>query len=276
MIDRNHDLSLTRQAELLGISRGSYYYAPRPVPDSDLKLMRRIDELHLEHPFMGARRRRDLLNREGFQVGRRHVSTLMALMGVEALYPRPDTSRRHPAHPVYPYLLRGLTIDRANLVWAMDITYVPMAKGFVYLCAVLDWASRKVLAHRVSISMDADFCVEALEEALRRYGQPEIVNTDQGSQFTSAEFIEAMTSRGIRISMDGKGAWRDNVFVERLWRTVKYEEIYLKAYDSVRQARESIGRFIEFYNSRRPHAGLDRMTPDEVYFKSLPALPKAG
>jgi len=276
MIDRIHDVSLTRQAELLGISRGSAYYVSRPVPDSDLKLMRRIDELHLEHPFMGARRLRDLLNREGFQVGRRHVSTLMERMGIEALYPRPNTSRRHPAHPVHPYLLRGLTIDRANLVWAMDITYVPMAKGFVYLCAVLDWASRKVLAHRVSISMDADFCVEALEEACRRYGLPDIVNTDQGSQFTSAEFIEALTSRGIRISMDGKGAWRDNVFVERLWRTVKYEEIYLKAYDSVRQARESIGQFIEFYNSRRPHASLDRMTPDEVYFESLPALPKAG
>jgi putative transposase len=275
MIDRDHEVTLTRQAELLGISRGSVYYALRPVPESDLKLMRRIDELHLEHPFMGARRLRDLLNREGFQVGRRHVSTLMERMGIKALYPRPDTSRRHPAHPVHPYLLRGLTIDRANFVWAMDITYVPMAKGFVYLCAVLDWASRKVLAHRVSITMDAGFCVEALEDALRRYGPPEIVNTDQGSQFTSAEFVEALTRRGIRISMDGKGAWRDNVFVERLWRTVKYEEVYLKAYDSVRQARESIGRFFEFYNSQRPHASLDRMTPDEVYFESLPALLKA-
>jgi putative transposase len=275
MIDRDHEVTLTRQAELLGISRGSVYYALRPVPESDLKLMRRIDELHLEHPFMGARRLRDLLNREGFQVGRRHVSTLMERMGIKALYPRPDTSRRHPAHPVHPYLLRGLTIDRANFVWAMDITYVPMAKGFVYLCAVLDWASRKVLAHRVSITMDAGFCVEALADALRRYGPPEIVNTDQGSQFTSAEFVEALTRRGIRISMDGKGAWRDNVFVERLWRTVKYEEVYLKAYDSVRQARESIGRFFEFYNSQRPHASLDRMTPDEVYFESLPALLKA-
>jgi putative transposase len=276
MIDRDHEVSLTRQAELLGISRGSVYYAPRPVPESDLKLRRRIDELHLEHPFMGARRLRDLLNREGFPVGRRHVSTLMERMGIEALYPRPDASRRHPAHPVHPYLLRGLTIDRANFVWAMDITYVPMAKGFVYLCAVLDWASRKVLTHRVSITMDAGFCVEALEDALRRYGPPAIVNTDQGAQFTSAEFIEALTRRGIRISMDGKGSWRDNVFVERFWRTVKYEEVYLKAYDSVRQARESIGCFIKFYNSRRPHASLDRMTPDEVYFKSLPALLKTA
>jgi len=263
MIDRDHEVSLTRQAELLGISRGSAYYAPRPVPESDLKLMRRIDELHLEHPFMGARRLRDLLNREGFPVGRRHVSTLMERMGIEALYPRPDASRRHPAHPVHPYLLLGLTIDRANFVWAMDITYAPMAKGFVCLCAVLDWASRKVLTHRVSITVDAGFCVEALEDALRRYGPPEIVNTDQGAQFTGAEFIEVLTRRGIRISMDGKGSWRDNVFVERFWRTVKYEEVYLKAYDSVRQARESIGCFIKFYSSRRPHASLDRMTPDE-------------
>jgi putative transposase len=276
MIDRNHEVSLTRQAELLGIGRGTVYYAPRPVPDSDLKLMRRIDELHLAHPFMGARRLRDLLNREDFQVGRRHVSTLMERMGVEPLYPRPNTTRKHPAHRVYPYLLRGLTIDRTNHVWAMDITYIPMAKGFVYLCVVLDWASRKVLAHRVSISLDADFCVEALEEAFRRHGHPEIVNTDQGAQFTSAKFVEALASRGIRISMDGKGSWRDNVFVERLWRTVKYEEVYLKAYESVRQARESIGRFVEFYNSQRPHASLDRMTPDEVYFKFLPALAKAG
>jgi putative transposase len=275
MIDRSHDLPLTRQAELLGIGRGSVYYAPRPASDSALKLMRRIDELHLEHPFMGARMLRDTLKREGFQVGRRHVGTLMERMGIEPLYRRPRTSRKHPAHRVYPYLLRGLTIDRANQVWAMDITYVPMAKGFVYLGVVLDWVSRKVLAHRLSISMDAGFCIEALEEAFRRHGCPDIVNTDQGSQFTCAEFIEALTSRGIRIGMDGKGAWRDNIFVERLWRTVKYEEVYLKAYDSVRQARESIGRYLEFYNSRRPHSNLDSKTPDEVYFNSLPALLKA-
>lgn len=276
MIDRTHSLPVTRQTELLGISRGSVYYVPRPVSDSDLKLMRRIDELHLEHPFMGARLLRDTLNREGFRVGRRHVSTLMERMGIQPLYRRPNTSRKHPAHRVYPYLLRGLTIDRANAVWAMDITYVPMAKGFVYLCVVLDWASRKVLAHRVSISLGADFCLEALEEAFRRYGHPEIVNTDQGAQFTSTEFIAALTRRNIQISMDGQGAWRDNIFVERLWRTIKYEEIYLKAYASVREARESIGRYIGFYNSGRPHSSLDKLTPDEVYFNSLPALPKAG
>lgn len=271
MIDRDHEVSLARQAELLGISRGSAYYLPRPVPDSDLALMRRIDELHLEHPFMGARLLRDTLNREGFRARRRHVATLMARMGIQALYRRPRTSQKHPGHKVYPYLLRGLAIDRPNAAWALDITYVPMAQGFVYLCVVLDWASRKALAHRVSITMDASFCVEALEEALRRYGQPDIVNTDQGSQFTSAEFIEVLAGRNIRISMDGKGSWRDNVFVEHLWRTVKYEEVYLKAYDSVRDARESIGRYLDFYNTRRPHSSLDSQTPDEVYFKSQPS-----
>jgi putative transposase len=276
MIDRDHEVSLARQAELLGISRGSAYYVPKPVPDSDLALMRRIDELHLEHPFMGARLLRDTLNREGLRVGRRHVATLMARMGIEALYRRPRTTQKHPAHKVYPYLLRGLTIDQPNRVWALDITYIPMARGFVYLCVVLDWASRKALAHRVSICMDASFCVGALEEALRRHGPPDIVNTDQGSQFTSAEFIKALTDRNLRISMDGKGAWRDNVFVERLWRTVKYEEVYLKAYDSVREARESIARYLDFYNTRRPHSSLDSQTPDEVYFKSRPALPKAA
>jgi putative transposase len=270
MIDRDHEVSLARQAELLGISRGSAYYVPKPVPDSDLALMRRIDELHLEHPFMGARLLRDTLNREGLRVGRRQVATLMARMG------SPRTTQKHPAHKVYPYLLRGLTIDQPNRVWALDITYIPMARGFVYLCVVLDWASRKALAHRVSICMDASFCVEALEEALRRHGPPDIVNTDQGSQFTSAEFIKALTDRNLRISMDGKGAWRDNVFVERLWRTVKYEEVYLKAYDSVREARESIARYLDFYNTRRPHSSLDSQTPDEVYFKSRPALPKAA
>jgi putative transposase len=276
MIDRTHRLPLTRQTTLLGISRGSVYYAPRPISDSDLRVMRRMDALHLEHPFMGARLLRDTLNREGFQVGRRHVSSLMAKMGIEPLYRRPNTSRRHPAHRVYPYLLRGLTIDRANQVWSMDITYVPMAKGFVYLCVVLDWASRKALAHRVSITLDTSFCIEALEEALERYGPPEIMNTDQGCQFTSQDFVDVLTRRDIRISMDGKGAWRDNVFVERLWRTVKYEEIDLKAYAAVREARDSIGRYLAFYNADRPHSSLDKRTPDEFYWKSLAALPKTA
>jgi putative transposase len=276
MIDRNHELPITRQAELLEVSRASVYYLPRPVSEADLELMRRIDALHLEHPFMGARMLRDSLRREGFAVGRKHVATLMARMGVEPLDRRPRTTRKHPEHVVYPYLLRGLAIERSNQVWAMDITYIPMARGFVYLAAVVDWASRRVLAHRVSISMDAEFCREALEEALARYGTPEIFNTDQGSQFTSAEFLDVLKKRGIGISMDGKGAWRDNVFVERLWRSVKYEEVYLHAYDSVSAARAGLARYLGFYNTRRPHRSLDGRTPDEFYFASLPATRKAA
>jgi putative transposase len=276
MIDRNHELPITRQAELLEVSRASVYYLPRPASESDLALMRRIDALHLEHPFMGARMLRDSLRREGFTVGRKHVRTLMTRMGVEPLYRRPRTTKKHPGHQVYPYLLRGLTIERPNQVWAMDITYIPMARGFVYLAAVVDWASRRVLAHRVSISMDTEFCREALEEALARYGSPEIFNTDQGSQFTSVEFIDVLKKRGIRISMDGKGAWRDNVFVERLWRSVKYEEVYLKAYDSVSAARTGLSSYLAFYNARRPHSSLDGKTPDEFYFASLPATRKAA
>jgi len=276
MIDRTHELPITRQAELLEISRASVYYLPRPVSEADLALMRRIDALHLEHPFMGARMLRDSLRREGFQVGRKHVATLMARMGVEPLYRRPRTTRKHPGHVVYPYLLRGMTIERANQVWAMDITYIPMARGFVYLAAVVDWASRRVLAHRVSISMDTEFCREALEEALARYGCPEIFNTDQGSQFTSGAFTDILDKRGIRISMDGKGAWRDNVFVERLWRSVKYEEVYLKACESVSAARAGLSSYLAFYNARRPHSSLDGKTPDEFYFASLPATQKGA
>lgn len=238
--------------------------------------MRRIDELHLEYPFAGSRMLRDMLNREGINVGRKHVSTLMKRMGIEALYRRPNTSKRHRKHPVYPYLLRGMTIDQANQVWAMDITYIPMAKGFVYLCAVVDWASRKVLSHKVSITMDTSFCIEALEEALHRYGKPAIFNTDQGSQFTSAAFTDVLREQDIRISMDGKGAWRDNVFVERIWRSIKYEEVYLKAYESVSQAKASLKTYIDFYNATRPHSRLDKMTPDEFYYETLPALPQAA
>ena len=276
MIDRTHELSITRQAELLEVSRAAVYYLPRPVSESDLALMRRIDALHLEHPFMGARMLRDSLRREGFVVGRKHVATLMARMGVEPLYRRPRTTRKHPGHQVYPYLLRDLAIERPNQAWGMDITYIPMARGFVYLAAVVDWASRRVLAHRVSISMDTEFCREALEEALARYGSPEILNTDQGSQFTSAEFLDVLRKRGIRISMDGKGAWRDNVFVERLWRSVKYEEVYLRAYDTVSAARAGLSSYFVFYNARRPHSSLDGKTPDEFYFASLPATRKAA
>jgi putative transposase len=270
MIDRSDKLPVVRQCQLLGLSRSSVYYTPQPVAESDLVLMRRIDELHLNHPFAGARMLRDLLREEGIQVGRRHVSTLMKKMGIEALYRRPNTSRKHPQNPVFPYLLRGLDITEANHVWAMDITYIPMRKGFVYLAAVLDWATRRVLAWRLSNSMTTDFCIEAVEEALRRYGKPEIFNTDQGSQFTSTEFVGLLQGQGIRISMDGKGRWVDNVFIERLWKSVKYEEVYLHAYNSVAEARQGLQRYFQFYNERRPHSSLDGKTPDRVYFDSLP------
>jgi putative transposase len=269
MIDRNHPLPIARQAHLVGISRGSVYYQAEPIGGADLALMRRIDELHLELPFAGSRMLRDLLNREGFEAGRRHISTLMRRMGIEALYRKPDTSRKHPKHPVFPYLLRGLNIERANQVWAMDITYVPMARGFVFLTAVLDWHSRRVLAHRVSITMDTEFCVEALQEAIAKYGAPQIMNTDQGSQFTCAQFIGELTRHGIAPSMDGRGQWRDNVFVERLWKSVKYEDVYLKAYDTVGAARDGISRYMEFYNTRRPHRAHAGQPPDVVYFATL-------
>jgi len=256
MIDATDKLPVTKQAKLLALSRSSVYYRPAPTPASDLALMRHIDELHLDHPYAGARMLRDLLQREGHAVGRKHVGTLMKKMGIEALYRRPNTSQRHAAHRIYPYLLRNVTIERSNHVWAMDITYLPMKRGFVYLAVVLDWASRRILAWRLSNTLTADFCVEALEEAIVRHGRPEIMNTDQGSQFTSSEFIGTLAANGIAISMDGKGCWRDNVFVERLWRTIKYEEVYLRAYDSVSEARASIGWYLAFYNAGRPHGGL--------------------
>ena len=237
--------------------------------------MRRIDELHLNYPFAGSRMLRDLLGQQGLEVGRRHIRTLMKRMCIEAIYRRPNTSKPAPGQRIYPYLLRGLAVTRPNQVWAMDITYIPMARGFVYLAAVVDWFSRRVLAWRLSITMDTSFCIEALEEALSRNEKPEIFNTDQGSQFTSAEFTGALLAKGIAISMDGKGAWRDNVFVERLWRTIKYEEVYLRAYDTVSDARGSLGRYIAFYNSRRPHSSLDRQPPDRAYFNRPPLLAAA-
>jgi putative transposase len=276
MIDRNHRLSISHQASLLGMSRGSVYYTPSPVCEADLALMRRMDELHLEHPSMGSRQLQDRLNREGFVVGRKHVATLMKRMGLESLYRKPSTSKRHPEHKVYPYLLRGLNIERGNQVWAMDITYIPMKKGNVYLCAVVDWASRKVLSHRISITMDTAFCLEALEEAFSKFGQPEYFNTDQGSQFTSYAFIEALSQRGIRISMDGKGCWRDNVFVERIWRSVKYEEVYLRAYESVSETKASIAKYFEYYNSERTHSSLNKRTPDEYYFETRSPIPEVA
>jgi putative transposase len=270
MIDRDHDLSVTKQCAALGISRGSVYYEPVPVSAGDLALMRRLDELHLEHPFAGSRMLKDLLAAEGSKLGRRHVKTLMQRMGIEAVYRRPSTSKPAPGHKIYPYLLRGLTIDRANQVWATDITYIPMARGFVYLTAVMDWFARRILAWRLSITLGVEFCIEAVDEALARYGSPEIFNSDQGSQFTSDAFTDNLITNGIAISMDGKGSWRDNVFLERFWRTVKYEEVYLKAYESVAEARSSIGCYLKFYNGRRPHSALDRRTPDQAYYGSLP------
>jgi len=275
MIDCKHKLPISRQARLLDISRGTVYYQPRPISPRDHMLMNRIDRLHLELPFAGARMLRDLLRQEGHKAGRSKVSRLMRLMGIEALYRKPRTTRRHPENKVYPYLLRNLAVTQPNQAWAMDITYIPMARGFVYLAAVVDWFSRRVLAWKVSTTMDVHFCLEAVEEAIERHGKPEIMNTDQGSQFTSQAFTGLLKDNGIQISMDGKGAWRDNVFVERLWRSVKYEEVYLHAYDTVSAAKAGLDRYFGFYNSRRPHSSLDRQTPDQFYFESLP-LPMAA
>ena len=269
MIDATHDLPVSRQAELMDISRSNVYYLPKPVSAKDLSAMRRIDELHLNHPFAGARMLRDMLSLQGVAIGRKHVSTLMSKMRITAIYRKRNTSASHPKHPVYPYLLKNLTIDRPNHVWATDIPYIPMRRGFVYLVAILDWATRKVLAHRVSISLTTDFCIEALEEAIATYGKPEIFNTDQGSQFTSAEFTKVLADNAIRISMDSTGRWVDNVFVERLWRSVKYEHVYLHAYESVSEARDQLAGYFEFYNTERPHSSLGRRTPDTAYFESV-------
>jgi putative transposase len=265
MIDRTQALPVRRQARALGISRSSVYYLARPTPDADLVVMRRIDELHMNYPFAGSRMLRDLLGNEGIKIGRLHVATLMKRMAIEAIYRRPNTSKRAAGHKIYPYLLRKLAVVRPNQVWATDITYIPMAHGFVYLIAIVDWFSRRILSWRLSITLGTDFCVEALEEALARFDKPDIFNTDQGSQFTSTAFTGVLLREKIAISMDGKGAWRDNVFVERLWRSIKYEEVYLHAYASVREARAGIGRYINFYNLIRPHSSLGRQTPDQLY-----------
>lgn len=260
---------MTRQAELLDLSRSSVYYTPRPVSERDLALMRRIDELHLEAPFFGARKIAAQLRREGHEVGRRHVRTLMWRMGIEALYRKPRTSIPARGAQIYPYLLEGVVIERPNQVWAADLTYLPMAHGFLYLMAILDVMSRKVLAWRLSNTLTADFCIEALEEALGKFGPPEIFNTDQGSQFTSEDWTTPLKSAGVAISMDGKGRWIDNIFIERLWRSVKYEEVYLHAYVSGSDARQSLARYFAFYNARRVHESLGYATPDEVYFGGL-------
>jgi len=275
MIDRDHKLPLTRQAAVLGIGRGSVYYRACPVPAAELAIMRRIDELHLDYPFAGSRMLRDLLRGEGIAIGRDRVTTMMRRMAIEAVYRRPHTSKPADGHKVFPYLLRGVGIERPNQAWAMDITYIPMARGFVYLAVVMDWFSRRALSWRVSITMEVDFCLDAVDEALARHGRPEIFNTDQGSQFTSAAFTGLLAENAIRISMDGRGSWRDNVFVERLWRSVKHEEVYLRAYDSVAEARGSLGSYLGFYNRKRPHSSLDGRTPDHVYFAGLAAAEAA-
>jgi putative transposase len=252
------------------------YYLPRAISEAELTLMRRIDELHLEHPFMGARMLRRQLAREDVRVGRRHIATLMRRMGIQALAPQPGTSQREPGHKIYPYLLRQLVIHRSNQVWALDTTYIPMAHGFVYLTAVVDVASRRVLAHKVAITLEACHAREVIEQAFACWGTPEIVNTDQGSQFTATEFTDMVLAQGCQLSMDGRGAWRDNVFVERLWRSVKYERVYLKAYDSVSAARADIADYMAWYNAGRVHSSLDEVTPDEHYFANQPAMKQAA
>ena len=271
MIDRTHALPVVRQCHILALSRSTAYYQPQPGSDANLALMRRIDELPLAHPFAGARMLRDLLRRKGYPIGRKRVRTLMTRMGINAVYRKPPTSQRHPAHRVYPSLLRHLEITRSNHVWAADLTYIPMQRGFVYVFAVLDWASRRVLAWRLANTLTTDFCLDAVQEAITQYGTPTILNTDQGCQFTSLEFTGLLKDHGIQISMDGKGCWRDNVFVERLWKSIKYEEVYLHAYESVSAAQQGLECYLTFYNQTRPHRALDGRTPDGVYADNLPA-----
>ena len=276
MIEKEHkEVSIVRQCELLSINRSSYYYLPVPESEENLKLMRLIDEQFLETPYYGARQMMRYLNRQGFAVCRTRVSRLMKKMGLRAIYQHPRTSDPHPDHKIYPYLLRDLAIVRPGQVWCTDITYIPMKKGFFYLVAIMDWYSRKVLSWRFSSSMDTSFCIEALQEAIEKYGAPEIFNTDQGSQFTSNDFTNVLVKTGIKISMDGRGRWMDNVFIERLWRSLKYECVYLYAFESGSEARKGIGKWIDFYNTKRPHSTFDGQTPDEVYnqTETIPSKP---
>jgi len=276
-VNRGHALPISRQCEVLAISRSSAYRAPAGPSAEELDLMRKLDALHLRYPFKGSRRLRDdLWDVHGLQVNRKRVQRLMGLMGIQALHPGAKTTRPHPEHKVYPYLLRDLAIERANQVWCTDLTYVPMRKGFMYLVAIMDWHSRKVLSWRLSNSLDTAPCIEVLEEALASYGPPEIFNSDQGCQFTSEGFTDVLKDHDVKISMDGKGRWMDNVFIERLWRSLKYEEIYLKAYDSVAQAKQGIGDWMNFYNQDRRHASLNRMTPDQIYYDLPSGLPLAA
>jgi putative transposase len=268
-VNPDGELSVRRQCEILALNRSGLYYERVGPGAEELELMRRIDELHLEFPFFGSRRMSRELRSKGMVVNRKRVQRLMRIMGLEALAPKPNTSKPSPEHPVFPYLLRNLSIHRPNQVWATDITYIPLAHGFAYLVAIMDWYSRRVLAWRLSNSLDTGFCVEALEEALARFGQPEIFNTDQGSQFTAEAFTQVLRDRGIKISMDGKGRCIDNVFVERLWRSLKYEEVYLNDYDNLVDARAAIGRYLVFYNDRRQHQSLGYQTPAAFYDSML-------
>lgn len=269
MIDRTHPLPVVRQCQLLKLARSTVYDQPQPVSEPTLAVMRRLDELHLQYPFAGARMLRDLLRQEGRAVGRRQVATLMRRRGIAALYRKPSLSRRQSGHQIFPYLLRDLAISRPNQVWAADITYIPMRRGFVYLCAILDWASRRVRAWRLSNTLPTDFCLDAVREAITQYGRPEIFNTDHRCQCTSQEFTGLLKDQGIQLSMDGRGCWRDNVFVERLWRSIEYEEVYLHTYDTMSAAQQGLARYLRFYNQTRPHQALDGQTPDQVYADNL-------
>jgi putative transposase len=266
MIEPSQQPSISRQCEMLGIRRSSYYYRAKPIKPDDLKLMRQIDEMYLQDPTLGSRSISRQFKRQGQKVNRKRIQRLMRLMGLEAIYPKPRTSRPHPQHRVYPYLLRDLTINRPNQVWAADITYVPMARGFMYLVAIMDWHSRKILSWRVSNTLEPSFCVEALQEALERYGSPEIFNTDQGAQFTSTAFTEVLKDNAVKISMDGRGRCQDNIFIERLWWTIKYQYLYLRSFDTGRALRQGLKEWIGYYNEERSHSSLDDRTPDEVYY----------
>ncbi len=272
MIAPEHELPVTRQCELIALSPSTLYYKPEPIGEDDLKLMLRMDQLHLEMPFAGSRMLRDKLRAEGHAIGRKHVTTLMRRMGLEALYRKPNLSKKHPRHKIYPYLLRGLTIERANHVWAADISYIPMRHGFMYLVAIIDWATRRIIAWKLSNTLTTGFCIEALEEAITRYGKPTIFNTDQGSQFTDVDFTDVLNDHHIDISMDGRGRWRDNVIMERFWRSIKYEDIFLRAYADGRELAAGIGEYILLYNGYRPHSSLEGQTPDAAYFKQMPEL----
>jgi len=263
------DLPISQQCRLLDLSRSSVYYQPVPVSDKDLEVMKALDALHLQFPFMGSRQLRDQLRGQGYRINRKRVQRLMHKMGIQAIYAKPNTSIPNRAHKVYPYLLRHLEINRPNQVWCTDITYIPMEKGFLYLVAVMDWYSRKVLSWRLSNTLDTGFCIDALQEAIAEYGVPEIFNSDQGCQFTSEQFTQVLKHHQIAISMDGKGRWMDNVFIERLWRSLKYEEVYLKAYQSVRETEQGIGTYLRFYNQQRTHQSLDNRTPDSIYWSAL-------